>query len=96
MKLSSLGYLIKEGFKNIRTNRMMSLASIVVLASCLIITGAASLISVNVSTLISKIGDDNELTVYLDLELNNIESIKLGAELKKNKECRKMHLLPEG
>ena len=63
MKFSSAGYLIKEGFKNIWNNRKMSLASIVVLVSCLIITGSASLISVNVSTLISKIGDDNELTV---------------------------------
>ena len=95
MKLSSLGYLIKEGFKNIRTNRMMSLASIVVLASCLIITGAASLISVNVSTLISKIGDDNELTVYLDLELNNIDSIKLGAELKKIKNVERCTYYPK-
>lgn len=83
MKLSSMGYLIKEGFKNIWNNRMMSLASVVVLVSCLIITGAASLISLNVSTLISKIGDDNELTIYLEYGLSDIDSIKLGPEIKK-------------
>lgn len=85
MKLSSMGYLIKEGFKNIWNNRMMSLASIVVLVSCLIITGAASLISLNVSTLISKIGDDNELTIYLEYELSDIDSIKLAPEIQKIK-----------
>lgn len=78
-------YLIKEGFKNIWTNRMMSLASVVVLVSCLIITGAASLISINVTSMISKIGDDNQITVYLDYDLSDLESIKLGSQLAKVK-----------
>lgn len=81
MKLSSTGYLFKEGFRNIHNNRMMSLASIIVLVSCLIITGAAALISVNMSTLISKVGDDNSLTVFLKVEVSDLESIKLGNEL---------------
>ena len=41
MKFKSSGYLIKEGIKSIWNNRMMSLASIGVLISCLLITGAA-------------------------------------------------------
>ena len=81
MKLSSTGYLFKEGVKNIHNNRMMSLASIIVLVSCLIITGAAALISVNMSTLISKVGDDNQITVFLKVELSDLDSIKLGNEL---------------
>ena len=78
-------YLIKEGFKNIWTNRMMSLASVIVLVSCLIITGAASLISINVTALISKIGDDDQITVYLDYDLDDLRSIKLGSQLNKIK-----------
>lgn len=83
MKLSSTGYLIKEGFKNVWNNRMMSLASVAVLISCLIITGAASLISLNVSSLIAAVGDDNELTVYLKYELSDTDSVKIGPQLKK-------------
>ncbi len=83
MKFSSTGYLIKEGFKNIWSNRMMSLASVVVLVSCLLITGAASLISLNVSTLISTIGEDNEITVYLKYELSDIDSMKVGPQIQK-------------
>lgn len=83
MKLSSIGYLIKEGFRNIWNNRMMSLASVVVLVSCLIITGAAALLSLNVNALIADIGDDNQITVYLKPELSDLDSVKLGAELKK-------------
>ena len=82
MKLSSTGYLIKEGFRNVWANRMMSLASVIVLVSCLIITGAASLISVNVNSLIASIGDDDQITVYLLPELNDAESHSLGAKLK--------------
>lgn len=85
MKLSSAGYLFKEGFKNIWNNRMMSLASVVVLVSCLIITGAAALISVNMRTLISKVGDDNQITVFLKKDLSDLDSIKLGTELGKIK-----------
>jgi len=62
---------------------MMSLASVIVLVSCLIITGAASLISLNVTTLISKISDDDQITVYLDYDLNDLKSIKLGSQLSK-------------
>ena len=83
MKLSSIGYLTKEGLKNIWNNRMMSLASVVVLVSCLIITGAAMLISVNVNSLISSIGDDNQINVYLDYEMSDIDAIKLGNSIRK-------------
>ncbi len=81
MKLSGLPYLLKEGFKNIWNNRMMSLASVVVLMSCLIITGTAALISVNVQTLIAGIGDDNEITVYLRPDYSDVDSIALSGSL---------------
>ncbi len=83
MKLSSIGYLTKEGLHNIWNNRMMSLASVVVLVSCLIITAAAALMSVNVSTLIGQLGDDNEMTVYLLPEVSDLDSIELGIRLGK-------------
>ena len=81
MSFSSILYLIKEGFRNIYNHRMMSLASVVVLVSCLIITGSAALISVNVNSIISSIGDEDQITVYLKPELSDLDSIKLGPEL---------------
>lgn len=83
MRFKSSSYLIKDGIKNIWLNRMMSLSSIGVLISCLIITGAAVLISLNVSSLIHSIGDDNMLTVYLKSELSDIDSIKMSTEIEK-------------
>lgn len=49
MKLSSLGYLIKEGLRNIKQNSFMSIASILVLVSCLLLSGSAYLVFVNVN-----------------------------------------------
>lgn len=83
MKFNSSGYLVKEGLKNIWNNRMMSLASVIVLVSCLIITGAAILVSVNVNSLIANIGEDNQIKVFLDYEMSDIDAIKLGAVIKK-------------
>lgn len=80
MKFKSSGYLIKEGIKSIWNNRMMSLASIGVLISCLLITGAAVVTSMNASSLISSIGDTNMITVYLDPQISDVDALKLGAK----------------
>ncbi len=41
MNGGSLGYLTKEGFRNVWVNRLMSIASISVLFSCLVMIGCA-------------------------------------------------------
>ncbi len=83
MNFSTIGYLIKEGFKNIWSNRMMSLASVGVLISCLILTGSALMLSVNVSTIVSSVGDSNVTTVYLEDELSELEAVYVGKSIEK-------------
>lgn len=83
MKFSSIKYLIKEGLRSIISHGLLSLTSIAVLVSCLLITGAAVLISLNVQSLISSIGDDNMITVYLDDSLSDIDAVKLGSTIEK-------------
>ena len=48
MKGSSLGYLIKEGARNIYANRLMSFASIGTLVACMLLIGSSLLFSMNV------------------------------------------------
>ena len=83
MSPSSLKYLLKEGFKNVWCNRTMSLASVAVLVSCLLLTGAAVVFSMNVNQAMESLEASNSLTVYLDDNLNNLESIAVGNEIKK-------------
>ena len=80
--MSSFGYLIKEGFKNIFNNRMMSLASVGVLISCLVLTGSAFMLTVNVTAFVDSVGDTNVTKVFLDDDLSKLEAVYKGKEIK--------------
>ena len=64
--LNSFFYIVKQGFKNLWNNRLMSLASIGVLVSCMLLIGAAALLAVNVSSVVDELEDQSEAIVYLD------------------------------
>lgn len=67
-KRGSLGYLTKEGFRNIHANRLMSFASIAVLMACLIMIGSAFMLLVNVDNIMKEIESENVVMVYLDMD----------------------------
>lgn len=80
--MSNLGYLIKEGFKNIFNNRMMSLAAVGVLISCLVLTGSAVMLSVNASGIVEDVGDTNVTKVFLDQDMTPPEAKAFGVKLR--------------
>ena len=65
MKVGSMRYLIKEGFRGAWANRLMSLASVGVLVACMVIIGLAILISENVNMAIGRLEQQNVVQVYL-------------------------------
>ena len=73
MNMNSIGYLIKQGVKNVFKNSIMSLASIGVLFSCLLLIGAASLLSLNLNQVISSIEHQNELVVFLNEDVSEYQ-----------------------
>ena len=66
MKGASLAYLTREGFRNIWVNRLLSLATIVVLISCLIIVGSGTLLFLNINSVLDLIEDQNVVMVYIE------------------------------
>ena len=66
MKGASVGYLTREGFRNIWVNRLLSLATIVVLISCLVIVGSGALIFLNINSVLDLIEDQNVVMVYIE------------------------------
>lgn len=80
--MSSFGYLVKEGFKNIFNNRLMSLASIGVLISCLVLTGSAVMLTINVSNIVDSVGDTNVSTVFLNDDLSKLEAVYMEKDIK--------------
>lgn len=61
----------------------MSIASICVLISCLVLTGAAALFSLNVSKLVEEVGESNETIVYIQPGYSQLEAVYVGKEIEK-------------
>ncbi len=80
--MKGFGYLIKEGFKNVYANRIMSIASVCVLVSCLVMTGAAALFSLNVREIVSRVEKTNETTVYILKDRSDAEAKQIGRQLR--------------
>ena len=64
MKWSSFKYLVKQGWHSMVANRLMTLASIGVLVACLMITGVAALLSVNVTSYVDYLETLNEIVFF--------------------------------
>ena len=79
--MKGFGYLVKEGVKNVYSNRIMSIASVCVLVSCLVMTGAAALFSLNVLNIVDEVEKNNETSVYILKEKNEIEAKQIGMKI---------------
>ena len=79
MKISSLRYLTKEGFRNVWVNRLMSLASVTVLMACLIMIGLGTMLYLNVDLLLNKIESQNVVLVYIE---DGVEPSVVGNKIK--------------
>ena len=93
MSGASFRYLIKEGFHNTWTNRMMSVASICVLLSCLLLIGSASMIFLNIDSLVQKIENENVIMVYIDDEATDADIDELGIELQNLNNVQKIEFV---
>ena len=78
----SLGYLTREGFRNLYVNRLMSVASISVLFSCMVMIGAAFMIMVNINMFIGSVEDQNVIMVFVEDEATEEQTKVLGESIK--------------
>ncbi len=81
--MGKLNYLTKEGFRNLKVNKLMSVASITVLFSCLMLIGIAFMLLVNIEAFISGIEGENIIMAYVDDAATDIEVKKVGLDLEK-------------
>ena len=82
MSLHSIGYLFREGIKSLLKNRTMCIASIGVLISCLLMTGIAGLLSLNLSVTMESIEGNNTLTVMLRQDVPSLTAVRIGEEIR--------------
>ncbi len=92
MKLRSVRYLTVEGFKNIWLHRLMTLASVCVLVSCMLLIGVAVLLSFNIESAFGTLMDNNIVTVSLkDREKDPVteeETLLIEQDIKKIKNIK--------
>lgn len=77
--ISKTGYLIREGFRGIFTHKFMSFATVAVIVACLIIMGSLGVVSVNISSLIHNLEQENEVVAFVEENLSDEEARGLEA-----------------
>lgn len=65
MKFNSIKYLFFEGLKNLLNNVFMAIASIGVLTACLLIVGFSVLLKINMKNIISFMGQQSTIVIFL-------------------------------
>lgn len=81
MKFRQLFHLLREGFRNTWQHRLMAFASVGVLICCLMLTGFAYLIYVNVEAVFYYAVDQNTVAVFLEQDLTEAQVQKVGLQL---------------
>lgn len=83
MKISTLGYSIKQGVKNIRRNLLFSLASVGTIVACLFLFGIFYAIVLNMETEIEKIENSLTISVFFEEGTSENQIMNIGDEIKK-------------
>ena len=81
MKLSNLGYLIKEGIRGIFLHGFMSFAAVLVTVACLVIVGSFSALVYNVNIMVEDLNKTNEVLAYVDSGLTDAEARSIGTKI---------------
>ena len=79
--ISKTGYLIREGFRGIFTHKFMSFATVAVIVACLIIIGSLGVVSVNISSLLHNLEQENEVVAFVEENLSDEEARGLEASI---------------
>ena len=86
MRISSIGYIIKQGFKNIFTNKMFSLASIATMSACIFLFGIFYSILVNVEYSVKEAQSSVAVTVFFDEDIDDSRVQEIGTLIKNRPE----------
>ncbi len=78
--MRSFGYYWKEGFRNIFKHGFMSIAAVLIMIACLLLTGTVTLIAYNIDLSIEELQQSNEIVVFIDDSLTTREAKALGSQ----------------
>ena len=81
MKRSTFGFLTGRGLRNLGTHWAMTIACVASLAVCMSLNTLASLVEVNVDSMIGYLGRQNETVVFLDPNCDDATATAVGEQI---------------
>ena len=82
MRISTVGYSMKQGVKNIGRNKMFSIASIATMAACIFLFGLFYSIVINFNYIVEKAEEGVAITVFFEEDATQSQKDKIGEDLK--------------
>ena len=86
MRISTLWYTFKQGFKNIFRNKVFSLATIATISSCIFLFGLFYCLVINVQYSVKAAQSGVAVTVFFDEDLSPEEIQSIGAQIQARSE----------
>ncbi|RHU93076.1 ABC transporter permease [Dorea sp. OM07-5] len=83
MRISTVGYSMKQGVKNIGRNKMFSIASIATMSACIFLFGLFYSIVMNFNYIVDKAEQGVAITVFFNEDATQEQKDKIGEDLKK-------------
>lgn len=82
MRISSIGYTVKQGFLNIWRNKMFSLASMATMSACIFLFGLFFAIVTNFQAIVKEAESGVAVTVFFDEGISQEKIEEIGQEIK--------------
>jgi cell division transport system permease protein len=89
MKINTLFYSIRQGFRNIGRNKMFSLASIATMSACIFMFGLFYIIITNFTNMVRTAEEGVAVTVFFDEGTSDERMEEIGQEIVKRAEVSK-------
>ncbi len=93
MKVSTLSYSMKQGVKNIKRNKMFSLASIGTIMACIFLFGIFYAIVANFQYMVKSAETSVNVTVFFDDGISQEQIDKIGEQIKKRVEVSEVKFI---
>lgn len=93
MRISTIGYSMKQGVKNIGRNKMFSLASIATMSACIFMFGLFYSIIINFQNIVKSAEEGVAITVFFDEGIENTKIQEIADLIQNRDEVSKMEFV---
>ena len=93
MKISTIKYSLKQGFKNIGCNKMFSLASVATMATCIFVFGIFFSIILNFQNIVQQAEESVAITVFFEKNASQEQIDTIGESLKARDDVKEVNYI---